>query len=58
MKEQYYVVRDTNGEYISDNYEGQRTPVNDEAKKFGTRKEAEAACERVTDCVLVRALSN
>lgn len=50
--EKTYVVRDGSGEYISG--KSGRTPASDEAREFESREEAEAACERATDRVLVR----
>jgi hypothetical protein len=50
--EKVYVVRDASGEYLSGKHEGERTPASDEAKQFGTREEAGAACERATDRVV------
>ena len=47
-----FVVRDASGEYVSDG--GRRTPASDEAREYATREEADAACERATDRVLVR----
>jgi hypothetical protein len=51
---QVYVVRDQSGEYLSDKCDGGRTPASDEAKQFTSREEAQCACERATDRVLVR----
>jgi len=54
MMETVYVVRDASGEYLSAKHEGERTPASDEAREFNSREEAQAACERATDCVLSR----
>lgn len=49
--EQVYVVRDASGEYLA---EKGRTPASDEALEFESLEEAQSACERATDRVLVR----
>ena len=52
--ETVYVVRDASGEYLSGKYAGERTPASDEAKEFSTHDDAQAACDRATDRVLIR----
>ena len=56
-----YVVRDSSGEYISGKSDRDdtadrpnRTTAADEAREYETREEAQAACRRATDRVLVR----
>lgn len=49
-----FVVCDASGEYVADDSGESRTPAAGEATEFVTRAEAEAACTRVTDRVLIR----
>jgi hypothetical protein len=54
-----YVVHDWSGEYVSDASEDRldspaRTPDSDGVEEYETYEEAEAACWRTTDRVLVR----
>lgn len=53
--ETVYIVRDAAGEYIAAN--GKRTTASNEAREYDTRDEAKAACERATDRVLSRQVS-
>jgi hypothetical protein len=49
-----YVVRDASGEYVRDAGTDRRTSASDEAQEFTTQEEAETACTRATDQVLIR----
>jgi hypothetical protein len=49
-----YVVRDGSGEYVRNAGTDRRTPASDEAQEFATQEEAEIACTRETDRVLIR----
>jgi ribosomal protein S11 len=49
-----YTVRDASGEYVRHAGTDRRTPASDEAQEFATQEEAETACTRATDRVLIR----